>query len=116
MLLAAAERRLGKVLRVKADELIAATDADFALLDEAGQAPGIAWGETPVAVLMAGATLLTPEIRLDRAARGICETALGTRSEQPDYGPARPDPGGFLVPVKGLEPPTPSLRMTCSTS
>ena len=23
---------------------------------------------------------------------------------------------GFLVPLKGLEPPTPSLRMTCSTS
>ena len=67
MLLAAAERRLGKVLRVKADELIAATDADFALLDDAGQAPGIAWSETPVAVLMAGTTLLTPEIRLDRA-------------------------------------------------
>jgi len=67
MLLAAAERRLGKVLRVKADELVAATDADFALLDEAGQAPGIAWGETPVAALLAGSSLLAPEIRLDRA-------------------------------------------------
>ncbi|MCP1468469.1 ATP-dependent RNA helicase SUPV3L1/SUV3 [Sphingobium sp. OAS761] len=67
MLLAAAERRLGKVLRVKAEELVAATDADFALLDAAGQAPGIAWGETPVAVLLAGPTLLSPEIRLDRA-------------------------------------------------
>ncbi|MEC3910475.1 helicase-related protein [Sphingobium sp. CR2-8] len=67
MLLAAAERRLGKVLRVKADELVGAADTDFALMDEAGQAPGIAWGETPVASLLAGPGLLSPEIRLDRA-------------------------------------------------
>lgn len=67
MLLAAAERRLGKVLRVKADELVAAADTDFALLDEAGAVPGIAWKETPVATLLAGPTLLTPEIKVDRA-------------------------------------------------
>lgn len=67
MLLAAAERRLGKVLRVKADELVAAADTDFALLDVAGQAPGIAWGETPVATLLTGPTLLSPAIRLDSA-------------------------------------------------
>lgn len=67
MLLAAAERRLGKVLRVKAEELVGAADTDFALMDEAGQAPGIAWGETPVASLLAGSSLLAPEIRLDRA-------------------------------------------------
>ena len=67
MLLAAAERRLGKVLRVKADELVAAADADFALLDEAGAAPGIGWKETQVAALLAGSTLLAPEIRVDRA-------------------------------------------------
>ena len=67
LLLAAAERRLGKVLRVKADELIGAADVDFALLDAAGDAPGIAWNGTPVAALLAGPTLLTPEIRLDRA-------------------------------------------------
>ena len=67
LLLAAADRRLGKVLRVKAEELVAAPDADFALTDEAGQAPGIAWGEVPVATLLAGPTLLSPEIRLDRA-------------------------------------------------
>ncbi|BBF71331.1 ATP-dependent helicase MgpS [Sphingomonas bisphenolicum] len=67
MLLAAAERRLGKVLRVKADELVGAADTDFALMDEAGQAPRIAWGETPVATLLAGPALLAPEIRLDRA-------------------------------------------------
>ncbi|MFZ2997319.1 helicase-related protein [Sphingobium sp.] len=67
MLLAAAERRLGKVLRVKADELIGAPDADIALMDEAGQAPGIVWNGTPVAALLVGPTLMTPEIRLDRA-------------------------------------------------
>ena len=67
LLLAAAERRLGKVLRVKAEELVAAQDADFALLDEAGQAPGIGWSGTPVAALLAGPGLLAPEIRLDRA-------------------------------------------------
>ena len=67
LLLAAAERRLGKVLRVKADELMSAADTDFALMDDAGQTPGIAWQGTPVATLMAGAGLLAPEIRLDRA-------------------------------------------------
>jgi ATP-dependent RNA helicase SUPV3L1/SUV3 len=67
MLLAAADRRLGKVLRVKAEELVAAADADFALLDEAGQAPGIGWGGVQVAALLAGPSLLAPEIRLDRA-------------------------------------------------
>ncbi|CCW19494.1 ATP-DEPENDENT DNA HELICASE [Sphingobium indicum BiD32] len=67
LLLAAAERRLGKVLRVKADELIGAADVDFALLDAAGDTPCIAWSGTPVATLLAGPTLLTPEIRLDRA-------------------------------------------------
>lgn len=67
MLLAAAERRLGKVLRVKAEELVAAADTEFALLDEAGQAPGIAWKDVQVATLMAGPQLLAPDIRLDRA-------------------------------------------------
>jgi ATP-dependent RNA helicase SUPV3L1/SUV3 len=52
---------------VKADELVSAADTDFALMDEAGQAPGIAWGGTPVASLLAGPSLLAPEIRLDRA-------------------------------------------------
>ncbi|HWV13059.1 MAG TPA: helicase-related protein, partial [Sphingobium sp.] len=43
MLLAAAERRLGRILRVKADELLGAPDTDFVLMDEPGQAPGIGW-------------------------------------------------------------------------
>src|SRR3546814_3680119 len=67
MLLAAAERRLGRILRVKADELLGAPDTDFALTDEAGQAPGISWQGNPVASLHGGSALLAPEIRLDRA-------------------------------------------------
>ncbi|MEJ7934143.1 helicase-related protein [Sphingobium sp. AN558] len=67
MLLAAAERRLGRILRVKAEELLAAEDKDFALLDAAGSAPGISWQGNIVAGLLAGPTLLTPDIRQDRA-------------------------------------------------
>src|SRR3546814_4122991 len=67
MLLAAAERRLGRILRVKADELLGAPDTDCALTDEAGQAPGISWQGNPVASLHGGSALLAPEIRLDRA-------------------------------------------------
>ena len=66
MLLAAAERRLGRILRVKADELLGAPDTDFVLMDEAGQAPGISWKGDAVAALLTGPSLLTPEIRLDR--------------------------------------------------
>jgi ATP-dependent RNA helicase SUPV3L1/SUV3 len=67
MLLAAAERRLGRILRVKAEELLGAPDTDFALMDEAGQTPGISWKGDAVATLHGGAALLNPEIRLDRA-------------------------------------------------
>ena len=67
MLLAAAERRLGRILRVKAEELLGAVDTDFALMDAAGDMPGVSWQGNPVAALLAGPTLLTPEIRLDRA-------------------------------------------------
>ena len=67
MLLAAAERRLGRILRVKAEELLGAADTDFALMDAAGDMPGVSWQGNPVAALLAGPTLLTPEIRLDRA-------------------------------------------------
>lgn len=67
MLLAAAERRLGRILRVKAEELLGAADNDFALIDEAGVTPGIGWQGQVVATLQAGPTLLAPDIRLDRA-------------------------------------------------
>src|SRR3546814_11990003 len=65
MLLAAAERRLGGILGQRADDLVAAPDKDFALVAEEGQAPGIRWRQTPVAMLCAGTGLLQPDIRLD---------------------------------------------------
>src|SRR3546814_5777002 len=65
MLLAAAERRLGGILGQRADDLVAAPDKDFALVAKEGQAPGIRWRQTPVAMLWAGTGLLQPEIRLD---------------------------------------------------
>ncbi|MEJ7925432.1 helicase-related protein [Sphingobium sp. AN641] len=67
MLLAAAERHLGRILRVKADELLKAPDTEFTLRDLPGEAPGIAWGDHVVATLLAGPSLLAPAIRLDRA-------------------------------------------------
>ncbi|MET0369833.1 MAG: helicase-related protein [Sphingobium sp.] len=67
MLLAAAERRLGRLLQVKAEELMAAPDADFALFDAAEAMPAIGWQGNAVAAMSAGPTLLAPDIRLDRA-------------------------------------------------
>jgi ATP-dependent RNA helicase SUPV3L1/SUV3 len=67
MLLAAAERRLGKILTGKAEELLAAADTAFALGAEAGEAPALLWDGAKVATLAGGQALLSPEIRLDKA-------------------------------------------------
>lgn len=67
LLLAAAERRLGKMLTVKAEELIAAPDGEFALLAAPGEMPGLSWREEMVAALHAGPSLLQPEVRVDKA-------------------------------------------------
>ncbi|MPT47615.1 MAG: helicase [Sphingobium sp.] len=72
LLLAAAERRLGKMLTVKAEELIAAPDSELTLNAAPGANPQILWREDPVATLHSGASLLSPEIRVDKAI-----TALG---------------------------------------
>ncbi|RVT42167.1 helicase-related protein [Sphingobium algorifonticola] len=71
MLLAAAEKRLGAILRVKADELLAAEDAAFLLAPGAAEAPALFWNGTAIATLHAGPTLTAPEIRLDRALQGL---------------------------------------------
>ncbi len=71
LLLAAAERRLGKMLTVKAEELIAAPDGDIALLAEPGANPVIGWGGQSVATLHPGTGLLNPEIRVDKAILGL---------------------------------------------
>lgn len=65
MLLAAAERRLGTILGKRADELVASSDKDFALLAKEGEIPGIWWKNIHVAALSAGPSLLDPLIRLD---------------------------------------------------
>lgn len=67
LLLAAAERRLGKMLIVKAEELIAAPDGEFVLDAAPGGVPSILWKEQPVAQLQGGSSLLAPEIRVDKA-------------------------------------------------
>ncbi len=67
MLLAAAERRLGKILHVKAEDLIAAPDTALTLAAEPGGAPAILWDGAEVATLLPGASLLGADIRPDRA-------------------------------------------------
>lgn len=71
LLLAAAERRLGKMLTVKAEELIAAPDSEFALIAAPGDMPAIGWREDKIATLHAGQALLHPEVRLDKAIIGL---------------------------------------------
>ena len=71
LLLAAAERRLGKMLTVKAEELIAAPDGEFALDATPGAMPHIVWQGQVVAGLHAGPSLLAPEIRVDKAIHAL---------------------------------------------
>ncbi|MEO8722563.1 MAG: helicase-related protein [Sphingobium sp.] len=67
MLLAAAERRLGKIVSVKAEELIAAPDADISLDAAPGAVPALVWQGIKVATLGAGPGLLQAELRIDKA-------------------------------------------------
>jgi len=67
LLLAAAERRLGKMLTVQAEELIAAPDGELVLMAAPGDMPGIGWKDQTVATLHNGPSLLSPEIRIDKA-------------------------------------------------
>jgi ATP-dependent RNA helicase SUPV3L1/SUV3 len=66
LLLAAAEKRLGKELGRRARELFAAEDADFALIVSEAHVE-ILWRDVPVAVLAAGPNLAQPRVKLDRA-------------------------------------------------
>lgn len=58
---------MGKMLTVKAEELIAAPDGEFALVAAPGDMPSLSWREEMVASLHAGPSLLHPEVRLDKA-------------------------------------------------
>ena len=66
LLLAAAERRLGKHLNDKAQTLLADSDQNFTLAAEPGGEPGIIWQEDVIATLRAGKQPLAPEIILDK--------------------------------------------------
>jgi ATP-dependent RNA helicase SUPV3L1/SUV3 len=65
LLLAAAERRLGRVLGDRARALVAATDTAFALDLTPGHPPALAWDGDTVATLAAGSAL-APGLRLDK--------------------------------------------------
>jgi ATP-dependent RNA helicase SUPV3L1/SUV3 len=65
-LLAVAERRLGRELARRARALTESPDAAFTLSTDASQQPAIVWNSHVVALPVAGRTLLTPQIRLDR--------------------------------------------------
>lgn len=72
MLLAAAERRLGKMFMMKAEELLTAADADITLDAAAGSAaPRLLWKDVPVATLATGPSLLQPELRVDKTLAGL---------------------------------------------
>jgi ATP-dependent RNA helicase SUPV3L1/SUV3 len=59
------------MLIVQAEELIAAPDGEFMLSAVPGQMPAIIWREQKIADFMAGASLLAPEIRVDKAIVGL---------------------------------------------
>lgn len=65
MLLAAAEKRLGKELARRADALAQAKDEEFAL--DTGEEARLLWQGVPFARLKAGPALTRPRILLDRA-------------------------------------------------
>ncbi len=71
MLLAAAERYLGKTMTENADALAKAPDSVLSLMaDETGQ-PGIFWGDAKLATLAKGKDLLSVEIKFDRSIKDM---------------------------------------------
>ena len=67
LLLAAAERRLAGELARRAEALVRAEDAAFALMAEPGLAPAISWEGVHVAALAAGTNVAAPKVKLDKA-------------------------------------------------
>ncbi len=65
MLLAAAERRLGKVLTERAQAVLTASDGQFRLVAEAGAEPHVQWEDVSLAVLKPGQRLLAPDLQMD---------------------------------------------------
>jgi len=71
MLLAAAERYLGRIMTDNADALAKAPDSVLALVPDATGQPAIMWGDSRLAVLVRGKTLLQPEIRFERSIKDM---------------------------------------------
>lgn len=71
MLLAAAERYLGRIMLEKAEALLKAPDSVLTLAADDAHQPAIMWGDAKLAVLAKGKSLLTPEIRFDRSLKDL---------------------------------------------
>jgi ATP-dependent RNA helicase SUPV3L1/SUV3 len=71
MLLAAAERYLGRIMTENADALAKAPDSVLALVADAAGQPAILWGDSRLAVLTKGKTLLQPEIKFERSIKDM---------------------------------------------
>ncbi len=71
MLLAAAERYLGRIMTDNADALAKAPDSVLKLVPDADGQPAILWGDSRLAVLVRGKTLLQPEIRFERSIKDM---------------------------------------------
>jgi ATP-dependent RNA helicase SUPV3L1/SUV3 len=71
MLLAAAERYLGRIMTENADALAKAPDSVLALAPDATGQPTILWGDSRLAVLTKGKTLLQPEIKFERSIKDM---------------------------------------------
>ncbi|HEX7854268.1 MAG TPA: helicase-related protein [Sphingobium sp.] len=65
LLLAAAERRLGKVLTERAQAILTASDGALRLTAEPGAEPAIHWEDVQLATLRGGSRLLAPELVMD---------------------------------------------------
>jgi ATP-dependent RNA helicase SUPV3L1/SUV3 len=65
LLLAAAERRLGKVLIERAQAVLTASDGAIALVAEPGGQPLIQWEDVTLATFRPGTRLLQPELQMD---------------------------------------------------
>lgn len=65
MMLAAAEKYLGRIMTEKADALAKAPDSVLSLVADASGQPAIMWVDARLAVLAKGKGLLTPELKFD---------------------------------------------------
>ena len=71
MLLAAAERYLGKYMIENVDALAKAPDSVLSLAPDGQEQPAIMWGDAKLAVLAKGQSLLKPEIKYDRSVKDL---------------------------------------------